>query len=149
MKLKKFEIVSGLSAMGLLVLCCYPVLQTYQNNTKSAIFDFVQTNEAELEQFAQALWAEGERSAQYESWTVEVYRSANTIQFCVGGKGLGSATSYTGFYYSLDGALKGFQGVALDYEPDGAGWSWQETDGDNHAYTEQITGNWYWYEMSF
>lgn len=58
-------------------------------------------------------------------------------------------TNYSGFFYTRDGGLIGFQGTNAEFERHGDGWFWKEVGGDNWMYVEHIVGNWYWYEMHF
>lgn len=71
------------------------------------------------------------------------------IEFVVRASGMGSSTAYEGFYYSAQGRPIGFQGTELDFQPDGAGWRWEESGRDNMELTEQILPHWYWFRMSF
>ena len=70
------------------------------------------------------------------------------IEFFVTGRGIVPASSYYGFYYSVDGVPLAFQNAKMTLTPSGDGWEWKE-GGDNRGYTEHITGNWYYYEASF
>lgn len=86
------------------------------------------------------------------------------IQFECGGYGLGSATGYAGFYYSLSGTTietnvktgaanmsflgyytRGAGGNNYKFIPNGEGWRWKEVDGDNTVYIEHIVGDFYYY----
>ena len=51
-------------------------------------------------------------------------------------------TTTRGFYYSQDGIFE-FGGPP---KPDGDGWSWKSDSGQTSYYTENITGNFYYYE---
>ncbi len=78
----------------------------------------------------------------------------NIISFNCGGKGLGSATSYYGFYYSVNdepiGAYFGTNIVGkFELMPDGDGYSYTEENSDNTYYTEKIIENFYYYESHF
>lgn len=70
------------------------------------------------------------------------------VEFQMGGAGLGPSTSYWGVMFSQGGPL-GFQGVALNYAPDGGGWLWEEPGGDNWSRVTPLAENWYLYEMHF
>ena len=70
------------------------------------------------------------------------------VEFQMGGAGLGPSTSYWGVMFSRGGPL-GFQGVALNYAPDGGGWLWEEPGGDNWSRVTPLAENWYLYEMHF
>ena len=66
------------------------------------------------------------------------------INFDCGGKGM---DYYCGFYYSKSGEPDGFNGQKWTFEKDGSGWL--DMGGETYYYTEQISGNWYYYEMEF
>lgn len=70
------------------------------------------------------------------------------IEFFVTGRGIVPASSYYGFYYSVDGVPLAFQNAKVTLGEKEDGWEWTEA-GDNRGYTEHITGNWYYYEASF
>ena len=70
------------------------------------------------------------------------------VEFQMGGSGLGPSTAYWGVMFSEGGPL-GFQGVPLDYTPDGNGWSWEEPDGDNRSHIIPLEENWYLYHIHF
>ena len=76
------------------------------------------------------------------------YGQGECVEFWSGGAGLGPSTSYWGVTYSEYGPV-GFQSVALDYVPDGDGWFWEESVGDNWSRVTPLEGNWYLYEMHF
>jgi len=83
------------------------------------------------------------------------------ITFYCGGYGIGSATGYTGFKYTLfddaviqnktagyaDLSSLGYSGCK--FIPRGNGWHWKEGDGDNTVYIENITGNFYYYREDY
>lgn len=116
---------------------------------KADIIEYVQTNQEALEQFATTLMADPPKYAAYNGWRVCYYPAAGMVEFITKGTGIGSATAYEGFYYSEDDRPIGFQGTEVDFVWDDTGWSWEETDGDNHERTERITARWYWFQMNF
>lgn len=72
------------------------------------------------------------------------------IDFDCGGSGFGPSTSYSGFYYSIDGKPSGLSFYENDdLESDGNGWCYEQKKGDNKYYTEKIQDNWYYYTASF
>lgn len=78
--------------------------------------------------------------------------SGRTVGFSCGGAGMGSETSYVGFYYTPDNdmtALWCAPSSAGALKPSGNGFAWQEPHGDNRYYTEHICGHFYYYEASF
>jgi len=85
----------------------------------------------------------------------EVYSDTDVIDVYCGGTGIGSATSYYGFYYSVDDLPKDAWcgskfGRALDeLIPDGKGFAIKNSNDDNYYYTEKIRDNFYYYEAHF
>ena len=74
------------------------------------------------------------------------------VDFSCGGAGVGSGTSYVGFYYTPDNDMTAVwcaPSSSLMLVPCGDGYEWWEPNGDNHYYTEHICGNFYYYEASF
>lgn len=86
------------------------------------------------------------------------------VEFACGGYGMGSETGYAGFYYSLsetkietndetntaDMSPLGYYTTGTgsgynNFSPEGEGWLWNEINGDNTVYIENITGNFYYY----
>lgn len=84
----------------------------------------------------------------------EVDSDTEIIDVYCGGTGLGSATSYYGFYYSPDGLPKDSWcgtsfGSPEQLKPDGDGFSIKYSNDDNCYYTEKIRDNFYYYEAHF
>ena len=78
--------------------------------------------------------------------------TTHVVDFSCGGAGVGSGTSYVGFYYTADNDMTSVwcaPSSASSLTPSGNGFEWQETNGDNWYYTEHICGNFYYYEASF
>lgn len=75
------------------------------------------------------------------------------IDFYCGGAGIGSATSYYGFYYSENNAIDAMQNIEYpmggELNPDGNGYLWKERDGDNKFYVEKIMDKFYYYESHY
>lgn len=74
------------------------------------------------------------------------------VDFSCGGAGVGSGTSYVGFYYTPNKDMTAVWCAPSSSDsliPSGNGFAWQEPDGDNYYYTELICGNFYYYEASF
>ena len=74
------------------------------------------------------------------------------MDFSCGGVGIGSATTYVGFYYTPDHNISAVWCAPSSPDsmtPLGNGYEWQEPNGDNRYYTEHICGNFYYYEASF
>ena len=85
----------------------------------------------------------------------EVYSDTEVIDVYCGGTGIGSATSYYGFYYSPDGLPKdawcgsNFGRTADELTPEGKGFAIKNSNDDNYYYTEKIRDNFYYYEAHF
>ena len=76
----------------------------------------------------------------------------NVVDFSCGGAGVGSGTSYVGFYYTSENNMTDVWCAPSSADlltPSGNGFEWQETNGDNWYYTEHICGYFYYYEASF
>ena len=74
------------------------------------------------------------------------------VDFSCGGAGIGSGTSYVGFYYSSENNMTAVWCAPSSEDsltPSEEGYAWQESNGDNYYYTEHICGNFYYYEASF
>lgn len=116
---------------------------------KDEVFDFVSENEEELLKAIEA----GDFSA-YENkgFIKEIDADETVVDFSCGGTGVGSGTSYVGFYYTSENDMAAVwcaPSSASSLTPSGNGFEWQEANGDNRYYTEHICGNFYYYEASF
>ena len=117
---------------------------------KDEVFDFVSENEEELLKAIEA----GDYSAfENQGFIKDIDPDETVVDFSCGGAGVGSGTSYVGFYYAPDDDM-----VALHWcgprsadalKPAGAGYEWQEYNGDNYYFVEPICGHFYYYEASF
>jgi len=80
----------------------------------------------------------------------EINVEEDHIDFFCGGRGFGAETFYCGFYYSPDNDCNAIwcapNGLLVQ---DGAGYSWQEGQGDNRYYVEEICDNFFYYEADF
>ena len=115
---------------------------------KDEVFDFVTENEEELLKAIEA----GDFSA-YENkgFIKDIDANATVVDFSCGGAGVGSGTSYVGFFYTPDDDMTAVWCAPYSEEsltPSGDGFRWQG-DGDNRYYTEQICGKFYYYTASF
>ncbi len=116
---------------------------------KNDIIEFVRLNEDAL-----LLAIKTGSLSDFENTGVimEIDASPAVVDFYCGGAGMGSNTSYVGFYYTRDNNM-----AAVWCAPSSAdlltscgnGFEWREPNGDNRYYTEQICGNFYYYEASF
>lgn len=77
----------------------------------------------------------------------------DVVDFSCGGAGVGSGTSYVGFFYTPDNDRTALwwcgPSSEASLERSGTGFEWREETGDNYYYTEHICGNFYYYEASF
>lgn len=128
---------------------CLYAAALHTHSTKEGVINYVQVNQAALEQFVFDLLEDPVGETRYNGWQVNGYQDAGMVEFITKGTGIGSSTAYEGFYYSEDDRPIGFQGTELDFVQDGTGWSWKEEDGDNCEHIEKITAHWYWFRMSF
>ncbi len=145
--LKDFLIIAAILTAGLVCLNVF----LSDNLSKKQIFKLVERNSAVIiedisaNNFDDTLSIKGIQ---------EVSSRNGMIDFYCGGKGVGSATSYYGFYYSeSDEPIGAFAGVGLignfELTPDGRGYSYREENSDNIYYTEKITEKFYYYESHF
>ena len=116
---------------------------------KEEVFAFVCEKEGEL----LAAIDTGDFSAfENQGFIQEIDSREDCVDFSCGGAGIGSGTSYVGFYYTPDQDMTAVwcapqrSGALV---PSGDGFFWQEPGGDNRYYTEHICGNFYYYEASF
>ncbi|MCI9627253.1 MAG: hypothetical protein HFI90_10810 [Clostridia bacterium] len=162
--------ISVLSALGTVAAIGFIIYLLLPMNTcmpKNDIFDYVTQNQQALEagivDFMQHYpnVRDGDFKDKLQippsKGIKKITFSDNTIHFDCGGSGMGSATKYTGFYYLLPDKnvnISISQGVAnmsalgydnIKFMPEGNGWRYQETDGDNTVYIENIAGNFYYY----
>lgn len=116
---------------------------------KDAVFEFVREKENDLLKAIEA----GDFSA-FENQGIirDIQAGEEVVDFSCGGAGVGSGTSYVGFYYTPNKDMTAVwcaPSSSNSLTPSGNGFAWQEPDGDNRYYTEQICGNFYYYEASF
>lgn len=84
-----------------------------------------------------------------QSVTVSEY--PDYIDFSCGGYGMGSQTGYYGFFYSPDDNVTAVDvaGPRDELVEDGNGYRWEEKNGDNIYYVEQIGDHFFYYEAHF
>lgn len=116
---------------------------------RTEIFGFVRENEEAL----MTAIEEGDFSALENTGFIrDIEADATVVDFSCGGFGVGSSTSYVGFYYTRNGDMTSVwcaPGSAELLLPSGEGFIWCEENGDNTYYTEHVCGNFYYYEASF
>lgn len=70
------------------------------------------------------------------------------IEFTISSFGIAPASTYKGFYYSVNGTPEAFQNLDISLKETKNGWSWR-AQGDNQGTTSHIEGNWFVFEASF
>ena len=116
---------------------------------REEIFEFVCEHEAEL---LNAIEEEDLSAFENQRFIKEIDAGDAVVDFSCGGAGVGSGTSYVGFYYTPDHDLAAVWCAPSSADalvPSGDGFEWREKNGDNYYYTEHICGNFYYYEASF
>lgn len=136
-----------LAAIVLIVLAT-ALLVYFTRDPQKKIENLVLENTVQLEELVQGQLAGAETPEEYLGVQVEgVFQGENPIvQFRYSASGLGSSTTYYGFYYSPADEPAAFQNVDLPLsETEQDHWEW--TDGtDNGGVTQKITRNWFYYE---
>lgn len=146
--MKKLKaVLAAVCVLCILVIVYAVVFQ--KRNAKADIIEYVQTNQEALDQFVTGLMADPSGDTAYNGWQVSCYPAVGMVEFITKGTGVGSSTTYEGFYYSEDDRPIGFQGTEAGFVPYDTGWSWEEEKGDNRERTERITARWYWFQMNF
>ena len=116
---------------------------------KDEVIEFVCAKEEELLKAIE----DGDFSAfENKGFIKSIDADKTLVVFSCGGAGIGSATSYVGFYYSPNDDMTAIwcaPSSAGLLRPSGNGFEWQEKNGDNRYYTEHICGHFYYYEASF
>ena len=116
---------------------------------KNTVFEFVCQQEEEL---LAAIESGNFAAFENKGFIKTIDADEKVVDFSCGGGGVGSGTSYVGFYYTPDHDMAAVWCApfsADDLSSCGNGFAWQETDGDNRYYTEHICGSFYYYEASF
>lgn len=137
-----------LLAAVLLALALGALVFLLGRGSKAFVCAKVKKDSGELTALAEAMLA-GRAAGQYADYRITCWEGSGMVEFTAAAYGLGSATKYTGFYYSAADTPIGFQGAEVSFSADGDGWRWEEEGGDNWEYTERIQKNWYWFEMYF
>lgn len=116
---------------------------------KDDIFEFVFDNEEEL---LNAIENNDLSAFENHGLIKDINAEDAVIDFYCGGVGVGSGTSYVGFYYTPDNDMTAVWCAPSSADmliPCGNGFEWRKENGDNRYYTEHICGNFYYYEASF
>ena len=116
---------------------------------KTDVFEFVREKEEELLKAIE----DGDFSAfENQGFIKDIDANKMVVDFSCGGAGVGSGTSYVGFYFSPDNSLYDAWCAPFpssELTPRRNGYEWKEPNGDNYYYVEHICGNFYYYEASF
>lgn len=116
---------------------------------KDDVMGFVCENEEELLKAVE----DGDFSAfENKGFIKDIDADETVVEFSCGGAGIGSATSYVGFYYTPENDMFAvWCAPSSDNSliPSGTGFEWRDQNGDNWYYTEHICGNFYYYEASY
>ena len=148
MKRKKYI---SICVILLIFICILSYFFFFRKNSKFYVYQYVKQSHVGLEHFVEDMLKENDHTEQktYHSWNVSAYNTSNMVEFIVSSFGVGSSPIYKGFYYSPNDEPLGFQGTDVEWQPEGDGWKWEESQGDNFEYTEKIMEKWYWFEMHF
>ena len=127
----------------------YLVATSDDSALESEIFEFVIENEAEL---LAAVEREDFSAFENQGFIHGVSLRDGVAEFSCGGGGVGSGTSYVGFFYTETDDMAAVwcapSSAALLTRTEG-GYEWQEKNGDNTYYVSHICGKFYYYEASF
>ena len=127
----------------------YLVATSDDSASESEIFEFVIENEAEL---LAAVEREDFSAFENQGFIRDISLRDGVAEFSCGGGGVGSGTSYVGFFYTETDDMAAVwcapSSAALLTRTEG-GYEWQEKNGDNTYYVGHICGKFYYYEASF
>ena len=116
---------------------------------KDEIIEFVCEKEDELLKAIE----DGDFSAfENKGFIKDIDADETVVDFSCGGAGIGSGTSYVGFYYTPNNDMTAVwcaPSSSSSLTPSKNGFEWRESNGDNWYYTEHICGNFFYYEASF
>jgi hypothetical protein len=149
---KKITIFFIIFSITVALSACKPFSD---NLSKDQIFTLVNQNQELLNNAVSDIYSSGLsdddiiKSVKKLKGLDEITVKDDIINFDCGGSGFGSSTSYYGFYYTKNENLTAIWCCGGAVVPDGKGWSWKESNGDNSYYTEKISDNFYYYEAHF
>lgn len=116
---------------------------------KTEIIAYVEENRADLLTYIQK---EDFSALDGHPMIKKIDADDDMVDFYCGGAGFGSATAYCGFYYTAEDDIRAIW-CAPKYGEKmiecGDGFLWQQEDGDNQYYTEEICDGFYYYEASY
>ena len=135
---RAFALAFSAAALLCALLVCAGLLARGDRRERTA--RYVQQNRAELEAFAAELTADGT----YNGWTVSYWPELGMAEFETGASGLGSSTSYWGFYYSPEDVPLPLMGAAeMHYAPSGSGWRpWRKSGSSGTSWPMSRTSGW-------
>ena len=135
--------------LAVCALCAAVVLLSFLRTDRDCIVRFVESNQDLLSTCVES----GDYSAVERHLLIrEINVEADHVDFRCGASGFGSQTSYRGFFYSEKGDMYAVwcappEGSQLIRNGDG--FFWEESEGDNRYYVEEICEGFYYYEASF
>lgn len=139
--------LSGCSDAIVEAIVLFAVITGDDRADKGEIINYVCENEEEL---LKAIDDGDFSKFENKGFIKEIDTDETVVDFSCGGAGIGSATSYVGFYYTPNNDMS----AAWCAPPSGSeltkygnGFKWQ--NGDDRYYVEHICGNFYYYEASF
>ena len=148
--MKKRRLLWAIPPLALIVLMAWLALQPGREGKTAAQF---QTHREILEELAETALEQGSTDGIVPPlpWLgVELYdNGVRTVEFAMGGSGIGSGTRYWGVNYVPSDAQVGFQGTYWDYwKAQDGGRLYYDPEGDNTCYVKKLDDCWYYYEMS-
>lgn len=145
---KRFKKTILIMIVATTLLVSVVVLLDMTIMTKSEAFKYVVSNQEELLAFVSAASSNNDQPQRYKMFRVSSWNNATMVQFETQSIGLGSGSTYKGFYYINNDKPVGFQGTSVAFLERDPGWYWTD-DTDNWMYVERILPNWYWFEAHF
>lgn len=135
----------------LLLLSCSFLLMngcTSPQGNRERIISAYQKNE---DVFIDAVQSGDYSTVELLSIVKTVYVAKDYVDFQGKGYGLGPSTHYYGIFYSHDGDLCAVDvaGPREELTKSGAGYQYQENNGDNRYYVEPLGNNFFYYEAHF
>lgn len=137
--------MSGCTELFGILFLNYLVEKGDDRADKDEVFEFVREHEEELLKAVE----EGDFSAFENKGPIkDINADEDVVDFSCGGVGMGPETAYVGFYYTRYHDMTAVWSQE-SLVPCGNGFEWCEPIGDDRYYTEQICGNFYYYEQSY
>lgn len=147
MKNKKGLWITVIGVIVVVAAVC--IFSLFYVRSEAYISRYVVSHEDELTDYAKELLDGGvSASGTYNGWDVDSFTDSNVVQFTVSYTGIVPASTATGFYYSPDDKLLGYQGVDLGVNTNGESYEGGSPYGNYHEVVK-ITDNWYWVKCEF